>query len=138
MDAYQCPYFESCFPTVDFQISEMPIDFLGVGTGPLPGRFQLQTPNKSIGPSEVARWTVSKQRLLSLSSALPLVGVPVGGRFLKIKLPTAHRRTVNHDIEQHYPGNQRPAPFPVRGFSDAVQVLFSAAYLYIYWYLKIS
>ena len=44
------PYFESRFPTVDFQISEMPIDLLGVGTDPLPGRFQLPTHNKSIGP----------------------------------------------------------------------------------------
>jgi hypothetical protein len=33
----------------------MPIDLLGVGTDPLPGRFQLPTPNRSIGPSEVAR-----------------------------------------------------------------------------------
>ena len=33
----------------------MPIDLLGVKTDPLPGRFQLPTPNRSIGPSEVAR-----------------------------------------------------------------------------------
>ena len=54
---FWCLYFESRFPTVDFKKSEMPIDLLGVGTDPLPGRFQLQlpTPNKSIGPSEIAR-----------------------------------------------------------------------------------
>ena len=52
---FWCPYFESRFPTVDFQISEMPIELLGAGTDPLPGRFQLPTPNNSIGPSEVAR-----------------------------------------------------------------------------------
>ena len=52
---FWCPYFESRFPTVVFEISEMPIDLLGVGTDPLPGRFQLPTPNKSIGTSEVAR-----------------------------------------------------------------------------------
>ena len=33
----------------------MPIELLGVGTDRLPGRFQLPTPNNSIGPSEVAR-----------------------------------------------------------------------------------
>jgi hypothetical protein len=33
----------------------MPIELLGVGTDPLPGRFQFPTPNNSIGPSEVAR-----------------------------------------------------------------------------------
>jgi hypothetical protein len=33
----------------------MPIDLLGVGTDPLPGRFQFATPNRSIGPAEVAR-----------------------------------------------------------------------------------
>jgi hypothetical protein len=29
------PYFESRFPTDDFQKSEMPVDLLGVGTDPL-------------------------------------------------------------------------------------------------------
>jgi hypothetical protein len=52
----------------------MPIELLGVGTDRLPGRFQLPTPNNSIGPSEVARdgFKVGWIRL-------PLVG----GRFLK-------------------------------------------------------
>ena len=66
-------YFESRFPTVDFQISEMPIDLLGVGTDRRPGRFQLPTPNKSIGPSEVAR-----DGFKAGCFRLPLVG----GRFL--------------------------------------------------------
>ncbi len=70
---FWCPYFESRFPTVDFQISEMPIDLLGVGTDPLPGRFQLPTPNRSIGPSEVAR-----DGFKAGCFRLPLVG----GRFL--------------------------------------------------------
>jgi hypothetical protein len=68
------PYFESRFPKVDFQISEMPIDLLGVETDPLPGKFQLPTPNKSIGPSEVARDCFKVGRI-----RLPLVG----GRLLK-------------------------------------------------------
>ena len=70
---FWCPYFESRFPTVDFQISEMPIELLGVGTDRRQGRFQLPTPNNSIGPSEVARdcFKVGWIRL-------PLVG----GRFL--------------------------------------------------------
>ena len=52
------------------------IELLGVGTDPLQGRFQLPTPNNSIGPSEVARgcFKVGCFRL-------PLVG----GRFLKMK-----------------------------------------------------
>jgi hypothetical protein len=76
---FWCPYFESRFPTVDFQIAEMPIDLLGVGTDRLPGRFQLPTPNKSIGPSEVAR-DCFKAGCFSL----PLVG----GRFLNMYLTT--------------------------------------------------
>ena len=52
---FWCPYFESRFPTVVFQISEMPIELLGVGTDRRQRRFQLPTPNNSIGPSEVAR-----------------------------------------------------------------------------------
>jgi hypothetical protein len=71
---FRCPYFESRFPTVDFQISEMPIDLLlGAGTDRRPGRFQLPTPNKSIGPSEVARDCFKAGWI-----RLPLVG----GRFL--------------------------------------------------------
>ena len=52
----------------------MPIELLGVGTDRRHGRFQLPTPNNSIGPSEVARdgFKVGWIRL-------PLVG----GRFLK-------------------------------------------------------
>ena len=72
---FWCPYFDSRFPTVDFQISEMPIDLLGVGTDRLPGRFQLPTPNRSIGPSEVAR-----DCFKAGCFRLPLVG----GRFLNI------------------------------------------------------
>jgi hypothetical protein len=52
---FWCPYFESRFPTVNFQISEMPIGLVGAGTDRLPGSFQLPTPDNSIGPSEVAR-----------------------------------------------------------------------------------
>jgi hypothetical protein len=50
---FWCPYFESRFPTVDFQKSEMPIDLLGVGTDHRQGGFQLPAPKKSIGPSKV-------------------------------------------------------------------------------------
>ena len=72
---FWCPYFESRFPTVVFQIYEMPIELLvGVGTDPLQGRFQLPTPNKSIGPSEVAR-----DDFKAGCFRLPLVG----GRFLR-------------------------------------------------------
>jgi hypothetical protein len=59
---FWCPYFESRFPTVDFQISEMPIDLLGVGTDLPAGRFQLPTPNKSIGPSQVTRATLRDKK----------------------------------------------------------------------------
>jgi hypothetical protein len=48
---------------------------LGVGTDRRPGRFQLPTPNNSIGPSEVAR-DCFKAGCFRLP---PLVG----GRFLK-------------------------------------------------------
>ena len=72
---FWCPYFESRFPTVVFQISEMPIELLGVGTDPLQGRFQLPTPNNSIGPSEVAR-----DCFKAGCFRLPLVG----GRFLNL------------------------------------------------------
>ena len=43
---FWCPYFESRFPTVVFEISEMPIDLLGVGTDRRQGIFQLPNPNK--------------------------------------------------------------------------------------------
>jgi hypothetical protein len=72
---FWCPYLDSRFPTVVFQISEMPIELLGVGTDPLPGRFQLPTPSKSIGPSEVAR-----DGFKAGCFRLPLVG----GRFLNL------------------------------------------------------
>jgi hypothetical protein len=74
-----CPYFESRFPTVDFQISEMPIELLG--SEPIGSQVYFSllptlqpTPNNSIGPSEVARdcFKVGWIRL-------PLEG----GRFLK-------------------------------------------------------
>ena len=78
---FWCPYFESRFPTVDFQISEMPIDLLGVGTDRLPGRFQLPTPNKSIGPSQVAR-----DCFKAGCFRLPLVG----GRFLNPAIDPNH------------------------------------------------
>jgi hypothetical protein len=70
-------YFEIRFSTVDFQISEMPIDLLGAGTDRRPGRFQLPTPNKSIGPSEVAGDCFKAGWI-----RLPLVG----GRFLEMFL----------------------------------------------------
>jgi hypothetical protein len=46
----------------------MPIDLLGVGTDRRHGGFQLPTPNRSIGPSEVARdgFKVGWSRLVQL------------------------------------------------------------------------
>jgi hypothetical protein len=54
------------------------IDLLGVETDPPAGRFQLPTPNKSIGPSEVAR-----DGFKAGCFRLPLVG----GRFLIMQKP---------------------------------------------------
>jgi hypothetical protein len=72
---FWCPYFESRFPTVVFQYLRcLLLELLGVGTDRRHGRFQLPTPNNSIGPSEVARGGFKAGCF-----RLPLVG----GRFLK-------------------------------------------------------
>jgi hypothetical protein len=55
------PLFRKPFSNGRFKKSEMPFDFLEVGTDPLSGRFQFLTPNNLIGTSEVARdcWVTS-------------------------------------------------------------------------------
>ena len=98
---FWCPYFDSRFPTVAFQIFEMPIELFGVGTDPLPGRFQLPTPNNSIGPSEVAR-----DCFKAGCFRLPLVG----GRFQKyIYVCSSYRTLVGRTLTPDIDADSLPA-----------------------------